>query len=133
MTNSSVADMLARITNAQLRRYDVVVAPRSKIVEAVAEILKKENFIAGYELIEDEDAPHKKNITINLKYIQGRPGISHTKIYSKPGRRKYIGYREIRKVLNGLGISILSTSKGILTGKDAREQRVGGEYICEIA
>ena len=102
-----------------------VSVPRSKIKESMAEILKEEGYITDYTV--DENA-----IVITLKYFKGKPVIEGLKRLSKPGRRVYVGANDIPKVQNGLGICILSTSRGVLEGNRAREQKAGGELLCEI-
>lgn len=120
-----IADMLTRIRNAHLALHKEVSVPRSKIKESMAEILKEEGYITDYTV--DENA-----IVITLKYFKGKPVIEGLKRLSKPGRRVYVGANDIPKVQNGLGICILSTSRGVLEGNRAREQKAGGELLCEI-
>jgi len=121
----SIADLLTRIRNALLAKHKEVEIPKSKMKAAILDILKKEGFIQDYK----EDG---KNLTVVLKYYQGNPVIKGLKKISRPSRRVYVGVDEIPIVRNGLGIAILSTSKGVLEGKEAREQNIGGELICEI-
>lgn len=120
-----IADMLTRIRNAHLALHKEVSVPRSKIKESMAEILKEEGYITDYTV--DNGA-----IVITLKYFKGKPVIAGLKRLSKPGRRVYVGANDIPKVQNGLGICILSTSRGVLEGNRAREQKAGGELLCEI-
>jgi small subunit ribosomal protein S8 len=120
-----IADMLARIRNAHQALHADVVMPASKMKAAIASILKEEGYISEY-------AVDGRKLSINLKYSGGRPIISGLKKISKPGRRVYVGAGEIPDVQNGLGISILSTSRGVLAANTAREQRLGGELLCEI-
>ncbi|QLA15624.1 30S ribosomal protein S8 [Desulfolutivibrio sulfoxidireducens] len=120
-----IADMLARIRNAHQALHADVVMPVSKMKAAIAVILKDEGYIAGYAV----DGP---KLSITLKYSKGKPTISGLKKISTPGRRVYVGAKEIPDVQNGLGISILSTSRGVLAAGVAREQRLGGELLCEI-
>ena len=125
MTNDNLADFLTRIRNASTRKSLEVVVPASKMIKAVSEILKTENYI---EDVSEVDG----NIVIKLKYINKEPAIIHLEKVSKPGLRIYVGYSDIKKVLNGLGISILSTSKGVMTCKKARLEKIGGEFLCKV-
>jgi len=125
-----IADMLTRIRNALRVRHESVDVPASKLKLKIVEILKLEGYINNFQ-ITSEGA--NKTIRIFLKYDEkGRPVIEGLKRISKPGRRVYAGYRDIPKVLNGYGINIISTSKGIMTDREARRKRVGGEIICSI-
>jgi len=130
MMTDPIADMLTRIKNALMARHKTVVVPGSKLKIEIARILKEEGYIEDYRVIEEK--PQIK-IEIVLKYDEKkRPVIAGIKRVSKPGRRIYRGYRELPKVLNGMGIAIISTSQGIMTDHEARKRRVGGEVICEI-
>ncbi|ABP67851.1 30S ribosomal protein S8 [Caldicellulosiruptor changbaiensis] len=125
-----IADMLTRIRNANNARHEVVDIPASKMKKAIAQILLEEGFIKEYEIIDDG-----KNgiIRIKLKYGPNKErAITGLKRISKPGRRVYAGKDELPKVLGGLGIAIISTSKGIMTDKKARKEGVGGEVLCYI-
>ncbi len=125
-----IADFLIRISNAQKARFDKVDIPASKMKLSITRILKDEGYIRHYKFIKDNK---QGIIRIHLKYDENRrAAITGVKRISKPGRRVYVGYDDIPKVLNGLGISILSTSQGILTDKEARKRRVGGELLCAI-
>ena len=125
-----IADMLTRIRNALKVQHEYVDIPGSKMKLRIAEIMKLEGYINNFQVI--SEGP-KKTIRIFLKYDEkGRPVIEGLKRVSKPGRRDYAGYKEIPKVLNGYGINIVSTSKGIMTDREARKARVGGEIICSI-
>ena len=125
-----IADMLTRIRNANTVKHETVDVPASNIKKEIARILLEEGFIRGYDVIEDGK---QGIIRIQLKYGQaGERVISGLKRISKPGMRVYAANQEIPKVLNGLGISIISTSKGILTDKQARKENVGGEVICYV-
>ena len=124
-----IADMLTRIRNANQQRHETVEIPASKLKIEIAEILKNEGFIKGYK-VEGEVAT--KTITITLKYKGNDRVISGLKRISKPGLRVYAKVNEIPKVLNGLGIVILSTSQGIMTDKEARAKQVGGEVLAYI-
>ena len=125
-----IADMLTRIRNALKVQHESVDIPASKLKLRIAEILKLEGYITNFQVI-SEGA--RKNIRIFLKYDEkGRPIIEGLKRVSKPGRRIYAGYEDIPKVLNGYGINIVSTSKGIITDREARRKQVGGEILCSI-
>ncbi len=125
-----IADMLTRIRNANTVKHPVVKIPASNIKKAIAEILLEEGFIKGYEVIEDDN---QGTIKIELKYESGQGKvISGLKRISKPGLRVYVNKDEIPRVLGGLGIAIMSTSKGIMTDKQARKEGTGGEVICYV-
>lgn len=125
-----VADMLTRIRNALMAHHDFVLVPSSKIKASVAEILKKEGFIKDCEII--KDAP-QGTLKIYLSYLDKRePAIRGLRRVSKPGLRVYAQKQEIPRVYGGLGIAILSTNRGVMTGQEAWRQRVGGEILCYI-
>ena len=125
-----IADMLTRIRNANVFKHETVDVPASNMKKELARILLEEGFIRGYDVIEDGK---QGIIRIQLKYGQtGERVISGLKRISKPGMRVYADKHEVPRVLNGLGISIISTSKGILTDKQARKENVGGEVICYV-
>ena len=125
-----IADMLTRIRNANTVKHETVDVPASNIKKEIARILLEEGFVRGYDVIEDGK---QGIIRIQLKYGQtGERVISGLKRISKPGMRVYADKHEVPRVLNGLGISIISTSKGILTDKQARKENVGGEVICYV-
>jgi small subunit ribosomal protein S8 len=125
-----IADMLVRIRNAAAVGKPVVKMPSSKTKVAIARVLQDEGYIAGSRVT--EDGP-KAELEIELKYYQGRPVIETLKRVSRSGLRQYRGKDELPKVLNGLGIAIISTSKGIMTDAQARQQGVGGEVLCFVA
>ncbi len=126
-----VGDMLTRIRNASSARHEKVLIPASRLKERIAEVLKEEGYIKDFVVHKDE--MKQGAITILLKYSTDRePAISDIKRVSKPGLRRYVPTGEIPRVLNGLGIAILSTSKGILVDREARKQKVGGELICTV-
>ncbi len=125
MLTDPIADMLTRIRNAHLALHQEVSVPRSKMKEAIALILKAEGYVNDYSVAERE-------IKIALKYHKGKPVIAGLKKISKPGRRVYVGAQDIPKVQNGLGICILSTSRGLLEGGAAKDANTGGELLCEI-
>ena len=123
-----VADMLTCVRNANLALKPEVVVRHSKLKENVARVLKQEGFIVGYHVSDEK----LKKLHINLK-IKGRKGvIEGIKKISKPGLRHYVSADEIPRVLNGLGISIISTSKGVITGQEARAQKIGGEALVHV-
>ena len=125
-----IADMLTRIRNANVVKHETVDVPASNMKKELARILLEEGFVRGYDVIEDGK---QGIIRIQLKYGQsGERVISGLKRISKPGMRVYAANHEIPKVLNGLGISVISTSIGILTDKQARKENVGGEVICYV-
>lgn len=129
MVTDPIADMLTRIRNANQQRHEEVVVPASKLKADLAEILKNEGFIKGYK-VESEGVA--KNIVITLKYKGNDRVISGLKRVSKPGLRQYVKVNEIPKVLNGLGIVVLSTSQGLMTDKEARAKKIGGEVLAYI-
>lgn len=129
MTTDVIADMLTRIRNANQRMHKEVLIPGSKMKVEIANILKKEGFIEDFK-IDSKDV--KKTITISLKYKGKAKVIQGLKRISKPGLRVYAQANEIPQVLNGLGIAIVSTSKGILTDKEARQQNAGGEILAFV-
>jgi len=125
-----VADMLTRMRNAQLSEKQSVVIPASKLKAAIAEVLKDEGYIEGFAVRENEGKPL---LEISLKYYAGRPVIEKIERISRPGLRMYKPSRDIPKVMNGLGIAIVSTSKGVMTDRKARGLGVGGEVLCIVA
>lgn len=130
MMTDPIADMLTRIRNGSSAKHKSVDVPASKIKKDIAEILLKEGFIKGYEVEEDDKQGILK---IDLKYGENEERIiSGIKRISKPGLRVYVKANELPRVLGGLGIAIISTSKGVLTDKEARNQEVGGEVICYV-
>ena len=124
-----IADMLTRIRNANRQHHETVMVPASKLKVDIAEILKNEGFIKGYKV---EGEGPIKNIVITLKYRGNERVITDLKRISKPGLRVYAKVNEIPKVLNGLGIAIISTSKGLKTDKEARELGIGGEVLAYV-
>ena len=125
-----ISDFLTRIRNALKAGQPACVAPHSLLKASLARILKEEGYIA--DTTEGTDADGHKTVVLTLKYVDNTPAITNLRRLSTPGRRLYYGYREIPRVLNGLGISILSTSKGLMKDQDARRQKLGGEIICSI-
>lgn len=125
-----IADMLTRVRNALMAGKEKVDVPASAVKEGIARILRDEGYIINYRIIEDSK---QGMIRITLKYGDSEtPAIENLQRISRPGRRVYVGIDEIPRVLNGLGIAILSTSKGILTDRDSKVQRVGGEVLCYV-
>jgi small subunit ribosomal protein S8 len=125
-----IADFMTRIRNAQSAMHETVTLPHSRIKEAISRILKEEGYIASYKTGQTNSF---KEISITLKYLGDRkPAIRTLKRLSKPGRRVYVAKDEIPDVLGGLGINILSTSRGVLTGKSAKREGVGGELLLEV-
>jgi small subunit ribosomal protein S8 len=128
MMTDPIADMLTRIRNASMVHKKEVVVPYSKIKMNIAHILVREGYLDTAEELKDQPL----SILIKLKYNQGEPAIQHLKKISKPGKRTYIKSTQIKRVLNGYGLAILSTPRGLLTNKEAHTAHVGGELICEI-
>jgi small subunit ribosomal protein S8 len=135
LVSDPIADLLTRIRNAVMAGHNMVAMPNSKMKTAIAKILKDEGYISGYEVV-DGELPGRKVLRIRLKYVGERrdrhPVITGLERISRPGRRVYAGKREIPWVLSGMGISILSTPKGVMTGQRARQLGVGGEVICKV-
>ena len=129
MVTDPIADMLTRIRNAVMVHHDSVQMPASRIKLSIAKILKDEGFVADYTVLKGKP---QRVIKISLKYINGCPAIAGLERASKPGLRLYVGGREIPRVYGGLGISILSTSKGVMSGQEAWHKNVGGELLCYI-
>lgn len=125
-----IGDMLTRIRNAQMRNKTTVIAPASKLRERVLQVLADEGYIRGFARTELGDG--KSEISIELKYFDGTPVIRKIERVSKPGRRVYASVRNIPTVNNGLGVSILSTPKGVMADHQAREENVGGEVLCQV-
>jgi small subunit ribosomal protein S8 len=130
-----IADMLTRIRNAVMAGHQTVSVPSSKLKKSIAEILKQEGFIEGFEQVNFDNRPHK-NILLKLKYVgerrSRRPVISGIERISRPGRRVYASRKDIPWVRSGIGVAIVSTPKGVMTGNRARQLGVGGEVLCKI-
>ena len=126
-----ISDMLTRIRNAQLAEKVIVVMPSSKLKVAIAEVLKDEGYVDGFSVIKGEGG--KATLEISLKYYSGSPVIEKIQRVSRPGLRIYKGSNDIPKVMNGLGIAIVSTSKGLMTDRKARANGIGGEVLCVVA
>lgn len=125
----TLADMVTRIRNAQMAKKAQVDIPSSKAKEAIANVLKDEGYIAGYEVTGDK----KPVLTVDLKYFEGKPVIEKIARVSRPGLRVYRNAKDIPTVQNGLGVMIVSTSQGIISDRAARKANVGGELICEVS
>ena len=131
LSTDPIADLLARIRNAQMARHDAVSIPHSKVKLGLVKVLYEEGYIGPYRVVETEGG--RKEIQVGLRFVGKHEGlISGLVRESKAGRRVYVGYRKIRPVRSGLGLTILSTPKGILTDKQAREEKVGGEVLCRV-
>ena len=128
--NDPLGDMLTRIRNAQMRSKSTVITPASKLRGWVLDILANEGYIRGYQAKDGADG--KPAFEISLKYFDGEPVIREVKRVSTPGRRVYASVKEIPQVRNGLGVSIVSTSKGIMSDTRARSENVGGEVLCTV-
>lgn len=124
-----LGDLLTRIRNGQRARKDSVVSPASKLRTRVLDVLQREGYIRGYS---EEGMGPVKGVRIELKYFEGQPAIKHVARVSKPGRRIYSGSQSLPRVMNGLGITIVSTPRGVLSDAEAREQNVGGEVLAEV-
>jgi small subunit ribosomal protein S8 len=133
--NDPIADMLTRIRNGVLRGQTLVAMPDSKLKTEIARILKEEGFIEDYEQVSEENSIHKM-LRMKLKYVgqrrDRRPVISGLQRISRPGKRVYTHKKDIPWVLSGMGIAIISTPRGVMTGQKARSQGVGGEILCKI-
>lgn len=130
MHTDPIADLLTRIRNANLARHDELVVPASNVKEDICKVLQREGYIAGYR----READNKQGLLhVQLRYLPGRQRvIQHIKRISKPGRRVYTGADAMPKIQNGLGIAVVSTNLGVVSDREARKRRVGGEVICEV-
>ena len=124
-----IADMIARLKNAGHRKHRNVEMPSSKLKEAIAEVLNREGYVDGYEVEEND---HRRTLHIDLDYSDGKFVIEDMERVSRPSRRAYVSKDEIPRVLGGLGTAILTTSEGVLTGKEARESGIGGEVLLKV-
>lgn len=129
MANDMIADMITRIRNASHARLPLVRCPYASVNAAVCEVLVREGYLRGFKVIEDGN---KKDLEIEVKYHEGAPVIREIKRVSKSGQRKYSPIRSLPKNNNGLGIAILSTSKGVMSDFEARQHHVGGEILCSV-
>ncbi len=128
--NDPLGDMLTRIRNAQMRSKSTVKTPASKLRGWVLDVLAAEGYIRGYEAADNADG--RPEFEISLKYFDGEPVIRELKRISKPGRRVYVSVKQVPQVRNGLGVSIVSTSKGVMSDARARVENVGGEVLCTV-
>lgn len=130
MTSDPIADLLTRIRNAARARHSRVELPASKMKAAIARILKEEGYLVNYKVVEEKG---RKTLRLTLRYTPDRRSvITDLRRVSKPGSRRYVGKTGIRAVMGGMGISILSTPRGLMTGQSARKEGVGGEFLCEV-
>jgi small subunit ribosomal protein S8 len=129
-TNDPLGDLITRIRNAQMRNKSKVSTPGSKMRARVLDVLKNEGYIRGYAAVEHTDG--RSELEIELKYSDGAPVIREIERVSKPGRRVYASVKALPRVNNGLGISILSTPKGVMADHEARDANVGGEILCTV-
>ena len=125
-----IGDMFSRIRNGQLRSLNSIIVPSSKFRKNILEILKNEGYISDYFI--EKTLNNKTTLKVSLKYYEGDPVIKEIKRISKPGRRVYSRANSIPKVMNGLGLAILSTSKGVMSDTEARKKNIGGEVICRV-
>lgn len=125
-----IADMFCQISNGQARARIKVDMPSSKLKVAIAEILKQEGYISGYEINDNDD---KKTLMVELKYFEGKPVLEKLQRVSKPSLRRYKPKDDLPRVLGGFGMAIISTSRGLMTDKNARAQGIGGEVLCIVA
>lgn len=130
MVTDPIADLLARIRNAQTAKHDTVSIPHSKLKQGLVKVLHDEGYVGPFRIVEEDG---RKKIQITLRYTGKKQVIlSHLDRASKPGRRFYVGYKDLKPIRSGLGVAILSTPKGILTDRQARDEKVGGELLCRI-
>ena len=127
--NDPLGDLLARIRNAQMRNKSKVISPNSRLRESVLGVLKNEGYIRSYTVVERDG---RSEIEIELKYFDGKPVIREIERVSKPGRRVYTSVRNMPRINNGLGVTIVSTPKGVMADHDARDANVGGEILCTV-
>lgn len=131
MVTDPIADLLTRIRNAQIAKHELVSMPHSVLRQGIVNVLHDEGYIGPFRIVESDDG--RKKIEIKLRYVDKKlPIMTHLSRASKPGRRVYIGYKDLKPVRSGLGMAVLSTPKGILTDRQAREEKVGGELLCRI-
>ena len=127
--NDPLGDLLTRIRNAQMRNKSKVSSPNSRLRESVLEVLKTEGYIRGYAVVEKDG---RSEIEVELKYFDGGPVIREIERVSKPGRRVYTSVKNMPRINNGLGVTIVSTPKGVMADHDARDANVGGEILCTV-
>jgi small subunit ribosomal protein S8 len=131
MTTDPIADLLTRIRNSARAKHPRVDVPSSKLKVEVARILKEEGYIANYKVVEEQKG--KKTLRVFLRYTQDRRSvITNLKRVSRPGSRRYVAKTGIRQVVGGMGVSIISTAQGLMTGQAARKAGIGGELMCEV-
>jgi len=130
MLNDPLGDLLTRIRNGQMANLTKISSPSSKHRIDVLEVLKREGYIADYSVETDDKG--RSEVNVELKYYEGKPVIREIKRISKPGRRIYTKVKSIPRIYNGLGISVLSTPRGVLSDKEARDANVGGELLCKV-
>lgn len=131
MMTDPIADLLARIRNAQTAKHDTVSIPHSKLKAGLIKVLHEEGYVGPFRFVEGEGG--RKKIEVTLRYTGKKQAVlTHLDRASRPGRRYYVGYKDLKPVRSGLGMAILSTPKGILTDRQAREEKVGGEVLCRI-
>ncbi len=128
--NDPIGDLLTRIRNGQAARLSAITSPASKLRANLLEVLKREGYIRDFSVTQNDNG--SAEISVELKYSEGQPVIRQINRVSRPGRRVYSPIKEVPRVFNGLGISILSTPRGVLSDKEAREQNVGGEILCRV-
>jgi small subunit ribosomal protein S8 len=128
--NDPLSDLVTRIRNGQAARLSSIKSPASKLRTSLLEVLKREGYIRDYAVAQQDNGVAE--LTVELKYSEGQPVIREIKRVSKPGRRVYTQVKDVPRVYNGLGISILSTPRGVLSDKEAREANVGGEILCRV-
>lgn len=129
MVNDPIADMLTRIRNAVMVGHESVLMPHSSVKGAIAKILKEQDFIEDYEVVKNKPADM---IRVQLKYVDKQPAVLGLERVSRPGLRVYAGKTEIPRVYGGLGVAVVSTSKGIMTGQEAWHKKLGGEILCYV-
>jgi small subunit ribosomal protein S8 len=127
-----IADLLTRIRNAILAGHKVVEAPASNLKKEIARILFEKGYILSYKIVEGEGTVNTLKIALKYNPKSKKPAIKSIKRISRPGLRQYVGVGEMPRVLNGLGVAILSTSKGLMTDKEARKEKIGGEVLCYV-
>ena len=127
-----LGDMLTRIRNGQMARKSVISSPSSRMRSNVLEVLKREGYIRGFSKSDPQESKNSAELSIELKYYEGEPVIREIKRVSKPGRRVYAKINDLPRVVNGLGISIISTPRGVMSDNEARAANVGGEVLCQV-
>ncbi|MBP9699977.1 30S ribosomal protein S8 [Candidatus Woesebacteria bacterium] len=130
MITDPIADMLTRIKNAYMARKETVIMPYSKVKESIAKVLIEHKYIKDAEMQAEDDG--KKNLKVTLSYVGKTPAMTDVKRVSKPGLRKYSGVDTIKRTLGGYGITIVSTSQGVMDDKSAKKKNIGGEVLCQV-